>query len=187
MERNGLNIDFRALNLLEAKLKSLKMEWDFFFTGQRRTPPLKELENYDKEMKKCKNSSITDNALRFKFNSIFSNYTSYKELWAKKLKQIEEGKIRVAKEKMLIDKNKPKSIIVSKQSNINEQIENIFLAYSSLSENKRAISFIEFEKKLRQQLLELFRKTNCSMLKVSVALEEGKTKIKIKPVKEKTL
>ena len=187
MEAEKSEVNIKVLKLLESKLKSLKIEWDFFFTGQRRTPPLKESESLDKEMKNFKNLSITDNALRFKFNSIFSNYTSYKELWAKKLKQIEEGKIRVAKEKMLIDKNKPKSIIVSKQSNINEQIENIFLAYSSLSENKKTPSFIEFEKKLRQQLLELFRKTNCSMLKVSVALEEGKTKIKIKPVKEKKL
>lgn len=187
MEEDKSGINLKDLNLLETKLKSLKIEWDFFFAGQSRTPPLKELENLDKEMKKYRNLSISDNALRFKFNSIFSNYASYKELWAKKLKQIEEGKIRVAKEKMLIDKNKPKIIIISKQSNINEQIENIFLAFSSLSENKKVASFIEFEKKLKQQLLELFRKTNSSMLKVSVALEEGKTKIKIKPVKEKTL
>lgn len=187
MEANELNIDFKALNLLEMKLKNLKIEWDFYFAGQRRTPPLKELENFDKEMKKCKNFSITDNALRFKFNSIFSNYTSYKELWAKKLKQIEESKSRIPKEKIIKEKDKPKDIIISKQSNIKEQIETIYLAYSTLSNSTKSTSFIEFEKKLRQQFLDLFRKTNSPLLKVSVTLEEGKTKIKVRPIKEKKL
>lgn len=187
MEENKVEIDVRILHLLEMKLKDLKKEWDFFFTGQRRTPPLKEQEVYDKEIKKYKNASCTDNALKFKINSIFSNYTSHKELWAKKLRLVEEGKSKLARDKMLRQKNEQKEIVISKQSNFKERIEDIYNAYSTLSSNLKMGSFIEFEKKLRQQFLELFRKTNCEILKVSIIKEEGKTKIKVKPVKEKKI
>ncbi len=186
MEERKVEINERALKDLELKLKNLKMEWEFYFTGQRRVPPYKEQENFEKEIKKFKNTSITDNALRFKFNSILSNFLSYKELWAKRVRQIEEGKTRVTKEKILTQKEKPKEIVIGKQSNLKEQIEDIYLAFSSLSGNSKPSSFIEFEKKLKQQLMVLFRKTNCEMLKVTIVSEEGKTKIKVKPVKEKT-
>lgn len=185
MEEAKVEVSTASLAQLEAKLKTLKREWEFFFTGQRRTPPFKEQENFDKEIKKFKNASVSDNALRFKFNSIYSNYVSIKELWAKKLRQIEEGKAKVAREKVLNQKDKPKEIVVSKQGNFKEQIENIYIAYKSLAENKKVSSFVEFEKKMRQQLLDLFRKSSCEILKVSVVCEEGKTKIKVKPVKEK--
>ncbi|MEJ5166388.1 MAG: hypothetical protein WHV67_05100 [Thermoanaerobaculia bacterium] len=187
MEETKVEVSFASLSQLEGKLKTLKMEWEFFFTGQRRTPPLKEQDNFDKEIKKFKNTSITDNALRFKFNSIYSNYTSIKELWAKRMRQIEEGKARTTKEKTLTQKDKPKEIVISKQSNFKEQIENLYLAISSMQDNKKTASFIEFEKKMRQQLLDLFRKTNCEILKISVVSEGGKTKIKVKPVKEKKI
>jgi hypothetical protein len=185
MEERKVEVSAQTLQALELKLKNLKMEWEFYFTGQRRTPPFKEQENFEKEIKRFKNASVTDNALRFKFNSIFSNFLSYKELWAKRLRQIEEGKARVTKEKILTKNDKPKEIVIAKQSDLKQQIENIYLACSSLSSNSKPSSFIEFEKKLRQQFLDLFRKTNCEILKVLVTSEEGKTKIKVKPVKEK--
>lgn len=185
MEESKAEISLSSLAELEGKLKTLKREWEFFFTGQRRTPPLKEQEVFDKEIKKFKNASITDNAIRFKFNAIYSNYTSIKELWAKKLRQIEEGKARITKEKILAQRDKPKEIVIAKQSNFKEQIENLYLAVSSMQDNKKMASFIEFEKKMRQQLMELFRKSNSEILKISVVSEGGKVKIKVKPVKEK--
>lgn len=186
MKEGKVEVTSKTLSALEIKLKNIKTEWDFYFGGQRRTPPYKEQENFEKELNKIKNASITDNALRFKFNSILSNFLSYKELWAKRVRQIEEGKARVTKEKILTQKEKPKEIVIGKQSNLKEQIEDIYLAFSSLSDNSKPSSFIEFEKKLKQQLMDLFRKTNCQMLKVTIVSEEGKRKIKVKPIKEKT-
>lgn len=180
-------LDENLLKVLEIKLKNLKAEWDFYFTGQRRTPPLKEFENLDKEFKLAKNLPSQDNAIRFKFNSILSNFNAYKELWQKKLKQFEEGKTALRKKSQTeIQLPKQKEIVISRQSNLKEQIEQIYSAYALANEGKgKLISFTEFEKKLREQFLSLFRKTNVSILKIKVDFEEGKLKIKAKPVKEK--
>ncbi len=185
MEEKRLKLE-SAIRKFENDLKSLKKEWDFFFGGQRRTPPLKELETLEKFLKDIKNGAISDNTLRFKFNSLYSNFTSQRELWKKKLKLIEEGKIKIQKQNMEKNLQKPKEVIIPKRGNINEQIETIYSNYmSNLGEKSKPPSFIDFEKKLRQQFLEIFRKINCPMIKVYVTTEEGKAKIKVKPIKEK--
>ncbi len=185
MEEERVELE-NAIRKFENDLKSLKKEWDFFFVGQRRTPPLKELETLEKDLKKIKNSPISDNTLRFKFNSLYSNFTSQKELWMKKLKLVEEGKTKIQKQKMEKNLQKPKEVVIPKHGNINEQIETIYSSYkSNLGEKSKPPSFIDFEKKLRQQFLEIFRKINCPMLKVYITTEDGKAKIKVKPIKEK--
>jgi hypothetical protein len=79
------------LDKLEEDIRRLKNKYDQFFSGITKVPPSFErtqLEAYIHELSKQK---MRDNTRRFRFNTILSRYNQYREMWARKMREREEG------------------------------------------------------------------------------------------------
>jgi len=79
------------LDRLEEDIRRLKNQYDQFFTGIIKVPPTfarHQVESYIHEMNKQK---MRDNTRRFRFNTILSRYNQYREMWARKMREREEG------------------------------------------------------------------------------------------------
>ena len=79
------------LDKLEEDIRKLKNKYDQFFTGIVKVPPSFErhqVENFIHEMNKQK---MRDNARRFRFGTITSRYNQFREMWARKMRESEEG------------------------------------------------------------------------------------------------
>ncbi|MFP5246534.1 MAG: MXAN_5187 C-terminal domain-containing protein [Thermoanaerobaculia bacterium] len=79
------------LDKLDEDIRKLKNRYDQFFAGIQKVPPSFErhqLESYIHELSKQK---IRDNARRFRFNTTLSRYNQYREMWARKMREREEG------------------------------------------------------------------------------------------------
>lgn len=77
--------------MLEEDIRKLKNKYDQFFTGIIKVPPSFErhrVENLIHEMNKQK---MRDNARRFRFNTVTSRYNQFREMWARKIREMEEG------------------------------------------------------------------------------------------------
>ena len=81
------------LDRLEEDIRKLKNKYDQFFTGIVKVPPSFErhqVENFIHEMNKQK---MRDNARRFRFCTITSRYNQFREMWARKMRESEEGPV----------------------------------------------------------------------------------------------
>ena len=76
----------QMLARLEDDIRKLKIEFDIFFNGSNKRPPLEaraRLEAYIKRIADNRNMSYSQ---RYYFNSVVSRFTSYRELWRRTLK-----------------------------------------------------------------------------------------------------
>ncbi len=76
----------QQLSRLEDDIRKLKVDFDIFFNGSAKRPPLENrarLESYIKRLSDSRNLSY---AQRYYFNTLVSRFTSYRELWRRTLK-----------------------------------------------------------------------------------------------------
>ncbi|MFN2500731.1 MAG: hypothetical protein ABR530_01830 [Pyrinomonadaceae bacterium] len=74
------------LTRLEDDIRKLKIDFDVFFNGAAKRPPLEaraRLESYIKRVADNRNLSY---AQRYHFNMLVARFTSYRELWRRTLK-----------------------------------------------------------------------------------------------------
>lgn len=79
------------LDKLEEDIRKLKNKYDQFFTGITKMPPTHErhlLEVFIFELGKQK---MRENARRFRYNQLLSRYNQFREMWARKMREREEG------------------------------------------------------------------------------------------------
>ena len=82
---DGSEIDHQ-LTKMEDDIRRLKIEFDVYFFGGVKRPPLEaraRLEAYIKRVADNRNLSF---AQRYHFNMLVSRFTSYRELWRRTLK-----------------------------------------------------------------------------------------------------
>ncbi len=79
------------LNLLDDVLRRLKVEYDVYFGGGSKKPPVETEWRVQSLVKKYSDSQKLTFAQRFKYNTIAQRYAIYSDLWRQKLKIKEEG------------------------------------------------------------------------------------------------
>jgi len=81
------------LDKLEEDIRKLKNKYDQFFTGITKVPPSfdrHQVETYIHELNKQK---MRDNGRRFRFSTIQSRYNQFREMWGRRMRELEEGPV----------------------------------------------------------------------------------------------
>jgi hypothetical protein len=81
------------LDRLDVTIRQLQVKWDLFFNGQEKKPPSDLQTQVESLIKRYANSEIRNNGDRFRYQSLSARYTTFNELWQKKLRAREEGKV----------------------------------------------------------------------------------------------
>lgn len=79
------------LNALDEAVRRLKVEYDVFFGGGSKKPPVDTDWRVQSMMKRHSDSQKLNFSQRFKYNSIVQRYSIFNALWQQKLKVKEEG------------------------------------------------------------------------------------------------
>lgn len=91
------------LDKLEEDIRKVKNKYDQYFAGIQKVPPMIErraVEVYIFELSKLK---IRDNGRRFRFNTLVSKFNQLRELWARKMREREEGPLDFRRRKAAMD------------------------------------------------------------------------------------
>ena len=80
------------LDKLDVTIRQLQVKWDLFFNGQEKKPPSDLQTHVETLIKRYANSEIRNNGERFRYQSLSARYTTFNELWQKRLRAREEGK-----------------------------------------------------------------------------------------------
>jgi hypothetical protein len=81
------------LDRLDSSIRQLHVKWDMFFSGAEKKPPLELQGQVETLLKKYGNSEIRNNGERFRFQTLTARFTTFNELWQKRLRAREEGKV----------------------------------------------------------------------------------------------
>jgi hypothetical protein len=81
------------LDRLELDLVALKHEYDLFFNGKRRAEPMKERKELETKLLAGSRRTIVGNADQLRFNNLSGRYWTYANLWARTVRDLEEGRM----------------------------------------------------------------------------------------------
>lgn len=76
----------KHLSRLEDDIRRLKIEFDIYFNGASKRPPLEARARLEATMKRLADNRNLTYAQRYLFNTLVSRFTSYRELWRRTLK-----------------------------------------------------------------------------------------------------
>jgi hypothetical protein len=85
-----LTVD-EELNVLEESVRRLKIEYDVYFGGGSKKPPVDTEWKVQNLIRKFSDSSKLSFTQRFKYNGITQRYALFSDLWRQKMKIKEEG------------------------------------------------------------------------------------------------
>ena len=76
----------QQLARLEDDIRKLKIDFDIFFNGGTKRPPLEARARLEANVKRIADNRNLSYAQRYHFNTLVSRFTSYRELWRRILK-----------------------------------------------------------------------------------------------------
>ncbi len=79
------NVD-QQVERLEEDVRKLKIDFDIYFNGGTKRPPLEARARLEANMKRIADDRNLTYAQRYRFNAVISRFTSYRELWRRILK-----------------------------------------------------------------------------------------------------
>jgi len=80
------------LDRIDVMIRQLQVKWDMFFNGAEKKPPTELQQQLETLIRRNSNSEIRNNADRFRFQGLSSRFTTFNELWQKRLRAREEGR-----------------------------------------------------------------------------------------------
>ena len=81
------------LDQLEKSIKQLQIEWDKFFGGVEKKPPTDLKAKLEALIRRHVNAEIRNNTERFRYQNLTARYNTFNEMWGKRLRALEEGRI----------------------------------------------------------------------------------------------
>jgi hypothetical protein len=80
------------LDMIERSIRQLQIEWEKFFAGVERKPPSELKARFEALIRRNANEEIRNNADRFRYQNLLARYSTFSELWNKRLRALEEGR-----------------------------------------------------------------------------------------------
>ena len=82
----------RELNDLDRGITALRIEYERFFGGELRRPPVVGRRTLEDTLRKLGNAEMEKAAERFRLQTLQSRYNAFAELWDKRMQAREEGR-----------------------------------------------------------------------------------------------
>ena len=79
------------LDKLEEDIRRLKNTYDQFFAGIQKAPPMTLRRNIESFIHELNRQKMRDNSRRFRFNTLVTRYNQFREMWARRMREREEG------------------------------------------------------------------------------------------------
>ncbi len=183
----------RDLDLLERSLTALKVDYERFFAGGLKTPPLPARRKIDEILRRVGNVEVEHAAEQFRLQAFQGRYTSMAELWDRRLSAKEEGRssFRAARPSAL-PVQRPKSVSSDGEGSTSVKaigrgdLKSLFdrfcEARKAAGEDVSKLRYERFEDLVKKQAAEIRRTTGATRLAFEVQTREGKVRLVGRPL-----
>jgi hypothetical protein len=193
------------LDALERMMRQLQIEWEKFFGGAERKPPMDLKGKVETLIRRWAYSEIRNNTDRFRYQTLSSRYNTFSELWAKRMRLMEEGRamgVHGARAQMLPPPPPPEEspragraaasgasageFRISRPDQDREAVRALFDQY--MEERKRTgeggpVRFENFEKIIAQQASRILEQKGGQAVDFRLETKDGKVTLKARSVK----
>lgn len=179
----------RDLNELESGVSQLKRDYDMFFAGAEKRPPVQLRQRVETSIRRYSSVLSLSYAQRFRYNTLVARFSSYQDLWSKQMRYKEEG--RNPSGVIIHPDSKPDSKPKVTTQNLTqdpqkEKREELFQEYvrtrEETGEGKPGLNFQKFCELLDQQQKQIIDKYHCKQVDFFVKVEAGHAKLKARPI-----
>jgi hypothetical protein len=160
----------RELEQLDLALSILKRDFEIYFAGGMKLPPLEAQRRIERAIRKYSNITNLNYAQRFRYNNLSARFNSYADLWNKQMKYKEEGRT-------------PSGAVIQVQVQAQKLFNEYLQSREQTGETASGVSFDKFSQQLAKQKETIVGRYQCKDVEFYVAVEQGKTKLKAKPIK----
>jgi hypothetical protein len=182
------------LQMLDAKLKQLRMEYEQYFLGARKREPQLLRGEVNKVVAYYANAPIRNTALRFLFNNLRARFFTLRRLWDETCRKIEEGTYerhlfkadlheRERAEKRGRKPGAPAAGAAAAPGSEDALYSEYVGARTTTGQGAAGLTREKFAALLRQQEDAIRAKFGAAQVKFRVVVEEGRAKLKATPVK----
>lgn len=168
------------LYIFDTKINRLKVNYEQYFARVLKREPVALRKELDSYVLKYSNQQITNTELKFKYSTLVAKYISYKQLWDKILRQIEEGTY-IRNKSLKADSTED---IFGKDIKYKIIYQQFIEAKKKTNEPLTNISYDKFIQTIIQQTERAKKELKCKDVDFKVVVKDGKTKISLIPIKE---
>lgn len=189
------------LTALERHITELRVEYERFFTGDAKLPPIAERRRLESFLRRLSNQEVDKAAERFRLQSVQSRYHALAELWDKRLKAREEGRpwggvpspVAPAPPKAATgassagggDVQVSGAVKVKGRVDFTPLFEKYRAARVALGEDVSKLSYSRFEELVKKQADEIRHRTGATRLSFEVRTQDGRVRLIGRPAAPK--
>lgn len=170
-----------AIEQLERDLRQLHVDFNRYFAGGLDLPPELFRDEIGRRIRRLRAQGVSGVAERFRLNAVTDRFNALNELFNRRLREEQEGPTRTGTEEethpdvhngVLVGRRLPPSAVRALYEAV----------YSGRPEPKSGFS--GFRDHLIGQIQTIRRRTGCRRVKLRVAADEDKPKLKAQPIYE---
>lgn len=185
-------LDGENLDLLEKRIEELRMWYEQFFLGSRRTPPEQQKTSVQYLIRRLSNQQNPNYQIRFRFQQLVAKFNSYNQYWERIMHQIETGTYKRDLFKAAMhsgaspaaaEQKKGKGRKPGKEGGVSDQkvdklYDEMVKARKSLNQSVEGLSKEKLHATIKKQLPKLQEKYKDKKVDFKVVVEGGQAKLK---------
>ena len=185
---------------LETRIKVLRAEYNQFLAGQMQTPPYFKEALIRKIIRKYATAKNLKGMQRFQYYNLVAKFNTMIEFYNRRFKQKEQGQLPIygytnKSPKLSTSKSKDsnfekqhwgKGHIISDASRQTTTVKTLYDRWNELQGHletqSKQIDYLKFKSMIHTKTTQIKKKKNCKAVRYKLSLENGKIKIKAKPI-----
>jgi hypothetical protein len=178
----------RDLDLLEKSILALKLDYERFFSGDVKVPPLPARKSVEQVFRSVGNAPVEKVAERFRLQALQSRFTILSDLWEKRLLAREEGRgpgrlagrARPAEPDAPLpagDASAAGSVKGSGRGDLRSLFDRYCAARAAAGDDASRLRYDRFEELVKKQAAEIRNATGATRLAFDVQTRDGKVRL----------
>jgi len=198
METGKSVINEELLEKLDTDIDSLRVQFEQYFMGSRRTMPENERTALQYRIRRLANIPCVNYAIKYKFQQLVAKFNSYNQYWERIVQRLESGQLSRDRLKVYLktgpigEEPKTQALEESNKSKKepeelgSEKLEQI---YQQLAESRKSLnqpmnlSKEKLGEALKKQMAQIKEKYKDKKLEFKVVVQDGQAKLKAKAKK----
>jgi hypothetical protein len=184
------------LSALDRRMTALRVDYERFFSGDLKQPPLVARRELEQFLRRLGNSEIDRAVDRFRLQSMEGRYNALRELWEKRLAAREQGRtisgrpiapdaVPDVPEERPVDAAAAGDVKPRRRVDFSPLFERYCTARRAIGEDVSKLRYEKFEELVLRQAEEIRKKTGCRRLVFEVHTQAGKVRLVGRPAPAK--
>jgi hypothetical protein len=176
-----------AIDQLGRDIQQLRVDYERFFSGALPVPPEELRARVQGQIRHLRGQNLLSAVDSFRLGDFEARFSSYTELYNRRLRDLEEGRhpvLRAAPPAAARRYDPEKGVVFSERVDP-EGVEALYQGLASTPGEAPRFDLDSFQTYLTRQVAAIREKTGCSQVQFRLATEDGKVKLKARPVVSK--